>query len=317
MPAPLPPAADGREASVRTFEVQGTLQRCWDFAPLATAADAADAGPGGPGAGQASAPVFMVHGFRGDHHGLLRIAEALPHRRVLIPDLPGFGSSEALPGRHDVAAYADFAAAALDALGLGPETVLLGHSFGSIIASALTARDPRRISALILVNPICEPALEGPRGVASKAAELYYRAGAALPESAGLALLRNRAVVRGSSIMMAKTRDRGLRRWIHGQHDAYFSAFTSRRVVLEAFQASISSTVRDVAPQLELPVLLIAAERDDLGSVPGQRKLAAAMPDAELHVLPGVGHLVHYERPAEAAGLIEAFLARRGPGAAA
>ena len=296
------PALRGdREGSVRAFSVQGTLQRCWDFPAVAD--------PPAPGAD--TRPVFMVHGFRGDHHGLLRIAAALPHRRVLIPDLPGFGAGAPLPGRHDTAAYADFVAAALDRLDLGPDTVLLGHSFGSIIASAFTARNPGRVDALVLVNPICEPALEGPRGIASKAAELYYRAGAALPEPLGLALLRNGAVVRGSSMLMAKTRDRGLRRWIHAQHDAYFSAFSSRRVVLEAFQASIADTVRDVAGGLRLPVLLIAAERDDLGSVAGQRKLAAAMPDAELHVLPGVGHLVHYERPDAAGDLIEGFLARR------
>lgn len=60
-----------------------------------------------------------------------------------------------------------------------------------------------------------------------------------------------------------------------------------------------------------MPVLLIAAERDDLGSVAGQRTLAGLMPDAELHVLPGVGHLVHYEAPAEAAALITDFLHRR------
>jgi pimeloyl-ACP methyl ester carboxylesterase len=32
------------------------------------------------------------------------------------------------------------------------------------------------------------------------------------------------------------------------------------------------------------------------------------LPDAELHVLGGVGHLIHYERPREAAELIVSFL---------
>jgi pimeloyl-ACP methyl ester carboxylesterase len=32
----------------------------------------------------------MIHGFRGDHHGLQLFADALPEYRVIIPDLPGF-----------------------------------------------------------------------------------------------------------------------------------------------------------------------------------------------------------------------------------
>ncbi|WP_104103768.1 alpha/beta fold hydrolase [Arthrobacter sp. 08Y14] len=288
-----------RSAEVRTIAVDGTLQRCWDF----------PAAPGHP----SGSPIFMVHGFRGDHHGLLRVVEALPQHRILVPDLPGFGSGQPLQGTHDVGAYAGFVAALLSSemLGLGTDTVLLGHSFGSIIASRVAADHPELLSELVLVNPICEPALEGPKGITSKAAELYYLAAARLPESLGMALLQHPAIVRGMSIFMAKTRDPALRRWIHGQHAAYFSAFANRDVVLDAFRASISTTVRDSAEQLAMPVLLIAAERDDLGSVAGQERLAALIPDAELHVLPGVGHLVHYEAPAEAARLISDFLLRR------
>ncbi|MCQ1947108.1 alpha/beta fold hydrolase [Arthrobacter sp. zg-Y1116] len=292
------PAPFLRKAAVRSFSVDGTEQVCRDFAPV-TEDDA-----GLP-------PIFMVHGFRGDHHGLLRIVEALPRHRVLVPDLPGFGAGAALPSTHDVPAYTAFVREALADLGLGPDTVLLGHSFGSIIAAHLAAQSPELISELVLVNPICEPALEGPKGITSKAAELYYRLAAALPEKPGMALLRSPLIVRGMSMLMAKTKDPGLRRWIHAQHDAYFSAFANRRVVLDAFRASISATVRDVAGQLSMPVLLIAAEQDDLGSVRGQRLLAELIPDAELQILPGVGHLVHYEKPAEAADTIEDFLSRR------
>ncbi|MCC9204658.1 alpha/beta fold hydrolase [Arthrobacter sp. zg-Y769] len=294
------PVPFSRRAAVRSFTVGGAEQVCRDFAPVT------DGDPGLP-------PIFMVHGFRGDHHGLLRIVEALPRHRVLVPDLPGFGAGAALPGRHDVPAYTAFVRGALEELGLGPDTVLLGHSFGSIIASRLAAESPELISELVLVNPICEPALEGPKGITSKAAEFYYRLAAALPEKPGMAVLRSPVIVRGMSMLMAKTKDPGLRRWIHAQHDAYFSAFANRRVVLDAFRASISATVRDVAAQLTMPVLLIAAEQDDIGSVKGQRLLAERIPDAELHMLPGVGHLVHYEKPAEAAEKIEDFLSRRHP----
>ena len=99
---------------------------------------------------------------------------------------------------------------------------------------------------LVLVNPIGAPALEGPRGVMTRLAVLYYRTAAALPERAGFALLRNGAIVRVMSVTMAKTRSKSLRRWIHDQHDRYFSAFGDRDAVLEAFRASVSHDVSEV-----------------------------------------------------------------------
>jgi pimeloyl-ACP methyl ester carboxylesterase len=98
---------------------------------------------------------------------------------VIVPDLPGFGRSEALPGTHDTAAYARFVLHSLEALGLGPETVLLGHSFGSVIAARFAAEHPGRTAALVLVNPICEPPLRragrlasGPRTLLRRGARL-------------------------------------------------------------------------------------------------------------------------------------------------
>lgn len=51
--------------------------------------------------------------------------------------------------------------------------------------------------------------------------------------------------------------------------------------------------------------------RDQLAPLAKVRALREAMPDAELVVLEDVGHLIHYERPAEAAEAIRAFLATR------
>jgi pimeloyl-ACP methyl ester carboxylesterase len=158
------------------------------------------------------------------------------------------------------------------------------------------------------VNPIAAPALEGPRGILTRLAVLYYRAAAVLPERAGFGLLRNRAIVRVMSEAMAKTRDRGLRRWINDQHDRFFSAFSDRRVVLEAFRASVSSDASTYASRVRVPVLLVAAERDDITPVAAQHRLRALFADARLEVIPRVGHLIHYETPGEAAGFVRRFL---------
>jgi pimeloyl-ACP methyl ester carboxylesterase len=217
--------------------------------------------------------------------------------------------------------YGDPQADTTIVLGLALEGrfVLLGHSFGSIIVSAtLAARDATVArdatdaldpSAVILVNPIGAPALEGPRGVFTRLAIFYYWLAAVLPERLGFWLLRNGLIVRVMSMTMAKTKRKALRRWIHDQHDRYFSAFSDRRVVLEAFRASVAHNVSEYAARIPEPTLLVAAEKDDITPVSAQHRLQTVFPDARLVVIPGVGHLIHYETPAEAARAIEEFLA--------
>lgn len=254
--------------------------------------------------------ILVIHGFRGDHHGLLRVVDHLPGHRLIMPDLPGFGRSAAFPdAAHDVPAYGKFISGLMTALELGPDTVLLGHSFGSIVASHFVAANPGAFERLILINPIAAPALEGAKGFMTRLAVLYYQLSARLPERPGLALLRNPLIVRVMSEAMAKTRDPELRKFIHGQHHAYFSAFANRNSLLESFRASVGSDVGEIAPDLILPVLLIAGELDEIAQLKDQYRLLSALPDGTLKVIPGVGHLIHYETPQAAAAYIDSFLA--------
>jgi pimeloyl-ACP methyl ester carboxylesterase len=253
--------------------------------------------------------IVMVHGFRGDHHGLEPVVAHLEGFHILSPDLPGFGESEPLERTHDIDGYAAWLNDFVSAVDLPEPAVILGHSFGSIVVSAALARTGLRAPKVILVNPIAAPALAGPRGILTRLAVFYYWMGAKLPERLGFALLRNRVIVRGMSVTMAKTKDRGLRRWIHNQHDLYFSAFDNRDVVLEAFQASVSNDVSEFAADIVDRTLLIASDQDDITPVAAQHTLVRRFPSATLEILPRVGHLIHYEVPEQAADLIRRFLA--------
>ena len=251
--------------------------------------------------------IIAVHGFRGEHHGLEPVVAHLPEYRIVSPDLPGFGETAPVPDRrHDLDLYAEWLTAF--AAEVAPDAVILGHSFGSIVVSAAVARG-LRTPRVVLVNPIGAPALEGPRGILTRLAVFYYRAGARLPRRLGEALLRNRAIVRAMSVSMAKTRERDIRRFIHDQHDTYFSRFADRDVLHDAFVASVSHDVREFAPRIEQPTLLVAAQRDDITPIEAERHLATLFPHADLVEIPDVGHLIHYETPAEAATAIRRFLA--------
>ncbi|MFS0733179.1 alpha/beta hydrolase [Microbacterium sp. 1P10UB] len=260
----------------------------------------------------AATTLLAVHGFRGEHHGLEPVVGHLPDLRVISPDLPGFGESGPLPGRpHDLAAYTEWLAAF--AAEVAPGAPVLGHSFGSIVTAAAVAGG-LATPKVVLVNPIGAPALEGPRGILTRLAIFYYWAGARLPKPLGEAVLRNRAIVRLTSLAMVKTRDRALRRFIHDQHDTYFSRFADRDVLHEAFVTSVSHDVSEFAARIAQPTLLIAAEKDDITSIEVERRLATVFPDAQLVEIPQVGHLIHYETPAPAAEAVRRFLAPSADG---
>jgi pimeloyl-ACP methyl ester carboxylesterase len=270
--------------------------------------------------GDDDAPTLIVflHGLRGDHHGLEPIVAHLEGVRVVVPDLPGFGASPPLPAdRHDVAGYAAWTRDLLAAVAPDGDAVLAGHSFGSIVAAAAVAGRPApRVRGLVLVNPIATSPLAGPRRFLTRLTVLYHRLAAALPDAAGTALLRHPLMTRIASVAMATTHDAALRRWIHAEHDRYFSTFADRATLLQAFHASVRRDVSEYAGALRAPTLLVAADRDDIAPLDAQRTLVTQFRDARLAVVPGTGHLAHYEAPAAVAAEITSFLATLPTGVA-
>ena len=275
------------ETVASDLQLLGSRTRYWEYGTP-------DSGP----------TIVVVHGYRGDHHGLEPVVKLLADFHVISPDLPGFGDSTPMTEQpHTIDGYGVWLRAFLEELGLTGE-ILLGHSFGSIVvAHAVAGGLPAR--AVVLVNPIADD----PSKVAGiGATRFYYAIARRIPERAARAWLSNWLVVRGMSVKLAKTKDRELRRFIHGQHHAYFSAFGSRASIVEGFDASLSTTVAAVADRITQPVLLIAGERDEVAPLAGQFALLETFPDARLDVIPGVGHLVHYETPHAAAAAIRSFV---------
>jgi pimeloyl-ACP methyl ester carboxylesterase len=281
-----------------TAIVDGAELRYWTYYPSPRA--------------DAAAPVIVfVHGFRGTHQGLELIAGNLPEFRVVSPDLPGFGASPPMPGRkHDVAGYAAVIAGLIRQLGVGP-VVLLGHSFGSIIAARIAATEPALVSSLVLVNPLAttEPANGGPGRMGMRVSTAYYRFAAAAPPRAGRVLLASKAFTLTMSVAMAVTRDRQLRKDIHRRHLLHFSDFHDRTVLVEAFGDIAASGISDYAADVQTRTLLIAGDRDRMAPLAGAQWLLPRLANAQLRTISGVGHLVHYEKPAAAAGLVRDFLA--------
>ena len=103
----------------------------------------------------AGAPtVVMLHGYTGSKENWYPLAHELAGKyRLLIPDLPGWGESERVPGA--VYGFPEQAAnvdAFLRATSPGTPVILLGHSMGGGIAALAAARYPREVAKVGLFD---------------------------------------------------------------------------------------------------------------------------------------------------------------------
>lgn len=270
----------------KTISISGSKTRYWTY-------------------GSASKPLLvMIHGFRGTHHGLLPIVDYLEDFYIVVPDLPGFGESQTLPS-HDLDGYINWLDEFCHKVSGGQKFDILGHSFGSIIVSHYAAKYPKSTRRVVLVNPISTSALEGSKKLATKAAVLYYYLGDKLPGPASRALLSNSGIVKIMSVAMTVSRDRKMRRFIHDQHKKYFSNFRTTSSVLEAFKTSTENIINT---DLKQPTLLVAGEKDTIAPLAGQSQANNAIADSHLVTIDDVGHLIHYEKPEQAALAIKDFL---------
>jgi pimeloyl-ACP methyl ester carboxylesterase len=101
-------------------------------------------------------PVLLLHGFPATRYLWSRVAPLLVDvgLRVVIPDLVGYGSSEAPPhARLDMASQARWMLELLDALGVG-RVVVVAHDVGSAAAQLMVSSAPQRVRGLAVLDGV-------------------------------------------------------------------------------------------------------------------------------------------------------------------
>lgn len=100
-------------------------------------------------------PVLLLHGFPATRYLWSRVAPLLAAGfRVLVPDLVGYGASDAPAGvRIDMASQARWLLEALDALGVA-RAVVVAHDVGSAAAQLMVTGAPQRIRALAVLDGV-------------------------------------------------------------------------------------------------------------------------------------------------------------------
>lgn len=245
--------------------------------------------------------VLLLHGLGGDHRGLAGIAARLHDVDVVIPDLPGYGDSAPLTQRHTLANYAASVEALRVALGLR-QVHLIGHSLGASIALLHASAYAAALRSLTLINPVSTA-----NNVTANLGKLYYRVAAALPARAARFWLASKPAVYIADAMIIVSKDKAVRRRILDE-DYENYARASVPAMIESFLSYYDTDFEEQAARIGMDTLLLTGDADRIAPVASVAALAAAVPSATLHVLPGAGHLVPMETPAEVAGPLRAFL---------
>jgi len=250
-----------------------------------------------------AAPLVLLHGFTGTGASWLPVANALPRRHCLFPDLPGHGATDAPlpPGKWSLERAADALAELLERMG-APRFALAGYSMGGRLALALALRHPQRVAALALVGatPGIADAAERAQRVADDAAL------ADAIERDGIEAFTNRWEANPLFATQAALPD-ALREAQRAQRLAQDPARLA--AALRAFGTGTQPPLHESLAQLRMPVLLVAGEQDAKFAAIA-RDMAARIPESDLVLVPACGHAVPLERAAECAASIEAFLTR-------
>ncbi|XVV00881.1 alpha/beta fold hydrolase [Actinosynnema sp. CA-248983] len=236
--------------------------------------------------------LVLLHGSGWSLHVFDAVTDLLADRfDVVRVDLPGFGLTGPRPDRdYSIGAYVSFLDRLIDAPG---RFVLAGHSFGGQIAWTYALAHPDRLSGLVLMNATGYPDKDVP--LALRLARIpplrpvLRRLGSRAATARNLAGL----VGPGSTVVDDALVDR-----VH--------TLMSRPGARDAFIDFANTDHPDRSGEIatiRTPTLVLSSER-----VSGQH-FGRDIPDNHEVALPGVGHLMPLEAPADVSRAITAFTA--------
>lgn len=234
-------------------------------------------------------PVVLVHGFTQTARSWERIAtDLVGHHRVISVDAPGHGGSA------DV--RADLWAGAQLLAGVGGPAAYVGYSMGARLCLHLALAEPPLVRCLVLLGATAgldDPADRVARRVADDS-------------------LAHSLEIDGLEPF--------LERWL-GQ--PLFAGLSAEAAGLDARRANtvegLASSLRLAGtgtqeplwsrlPELDMPVLVVAGERDSKFRALGERLTDSIGSNARLATVAGAGHAAHLEAPERFLDIVRPFI---------
>jgi pimeloyl-ACP methyl ester carboxylesterase len=253
--------------------------------------------------------LILIHGASGNHLALLQpLGPYLRERyRIIAIDRPGHGHSDRPNGRADASPtkQAGMISEAMSAIG-APRALILAHSFGGAVGTALAIDHPERVAGLLLLGPATHP---WPGGIA------WYYPIASHPIFGWL--FSHIIAVPGASLFL----DAGLDEVFQPQiKSKTYADETALKLLLRP--ANFMANAQDVAGllahvtsragsygRITAPVVIISGDKDKTVSTTIHSIPLAQETGAKLIIMPDVGHMPHHADTALVVREIEALSA--------
>ena len=254
-------------------------------------------------------PLALLHSALLSHQEWEPIVEYLSDRfRLVLPDLPLHGDSEDRP-RHPYTLewFAEVMSGFAREV-LGPRPLVAGHDAGAeilleavrtgqlapsrlvLMPNRLHRRPPHGASRALWRATVRAGGLPGLDRMLTHAARLAFRPEygmnlTARGNPAARDLVRHAFADVGGNSSLARSWARAVRRWPHGARHELLAVYST----------------------LDMPVLLLWADRDRLHPLSAAEEALELLPNGQLRVLSGTGFLIAYDDPVGVARELAAF----------
>ncbi|MGX9984583.1 alpha/beta fold hydrolase [Methylobacterium fujisawaense] len=255
-------------------------------------------------------PLVLIHG-----NGMMiqdflvsGIVDELAKRyRVIIIDRPGYGYSDRPRGLWTPRAHATLYQATLKRLGVS-NAVVLGHSWGSLVAVALALQAPQLVRSLVLASGYYYPTLR---------ADVILSSPPAIPVI-GDVLRYTVSPLVGRALLPSMITGMFAPAPVPERFDREFP----KELMLRPLQLRASAEdaalmtpsvmeLQEHYRELRVPVVIVAGADDQIADVGRQsERLHSELPDSEFIVVPGMGHMIHHLAPEQVVRAIDRASAR-------
>ena len=245
-------------------------------------------------------PLVLLHGASGSWtHWIRNILPLAAHFRVIVPDMPGFGESDAPPEPHTADSLADLVVSSLAGVVSPPaELDIAGFSFGGIIGGLVAARLGRRVRTLVLLGT----------------------GGLALPPAPAPPLLRIQADMTPDEISQAHRENLRILMIANPERIDDLAVFLQienlRRARFKSGSIPASDVLLRALPAIQARITGIWGSRDAFVGPhleDRRRLLASVQPDLDFRTVDGAGHWVIYEAADQVNAALLDMLMEGGP----
>jgi pimeloyl-ACP methyl ester carboxylesterase len=237
-------------------------------------------------------PLLLVMGLGYGRWGWEPLLEPLAERyRVIWYDNRGIGESDKPEGPYTAAQMAEDALRVLDDHGVDRAHVV-GTSLGGMVAQELALAHPEQVEKLVLLCSTAGGTDAFP--MPERTVRLFDEAPSLPPEEALRRFVENAVSTRGDIVETLYAR-----RLANPPDPAGWAA-----------QADAGRSYDGSARvgKIDKQTLVLVGDEDNVIDWRNSQLLAQRLPNAELQIFPGAGHLFFWERPDEVAATLKGFL---------